>query len=134
MSFLATVWNVEADPRDQSSPRAMLSLLMHLRNGEALSASSTDFLLGAMSRTVTKPDRLGLLLPQSASIYHKTGTIGGVVNEVGYIGLPTGDQFALVFFTKSSTTPPAQRERALAEVARTLYDLYALLALTVKQR
>lgn len=118
----------EADERDQSTPQAMLSLLIALRAGNTMSTASTDFLLGAMSRTVTKPDRLGLLLPRNTKIRHKTGTVGGVANDVGFISLPNGGEFTIVVFSKSSNTPPADRERAVAEVARTLYDFFALQA------
>lgn len=116
----------ESDGLDQSTPRAMLSVLRKLRAGEAVSPESTAFLLGAMSRTTTKPERLGLLLPKGTAVAHKTGTIGGVANEVGYIGLPSGNEFAIVVFTKGSSTPPKDRERAVAEVARTLYDFFAI--------
>lgn len=122
----------EADPRDQSTPRAMLSLLVALHAGDAMSAASTDFLLGAMSRTVTKPDRLGLLLPRNTKIRHKTGTVGGIANDVGFISLPTGAEFAIVVFSKSSNTPAADRERAVAEVARTVYDFFALQVAAVR--
>ncbi len=118
----------EADAKDKSTPRAMLSLLLALNAGNTMSPESTDFLLGAMSRTVTKPDRLGLLLPRGTQTRHKTGTVGGVVNDVGFIRLPAGEEFVIVVFSKSSTTPPADRERAVAEVARTLYDFFALQA------
>ncbi|EED33228.1 beta-lactamase [gamma proteobacterium NOR5-3] len=118
----------EADGKDKSTPRAMLSLLLALKAGETMSQAGTDFLLGAMSRTVTKPDRLGRLLPKGTQVLHKTGTVGGVVNDVGYIRLPGGDEFAIVVFTKSSTTDPADRERAIGEVARSLYDYFAIQA------
>ena len=37
-------------------------------------------------------------------------------------------RFAIVVFTKSSTTSEADRDRAIAEVSRTLYDFYYLTA------
>ena len=116
----------EADPLDKSTPRAMLGLLAGLYQGKALSATSTEFLLGVMARTVTKPERLGALLPKETNIAHKTGTIGGVVNDVGYVTLPDGRRFAIVVFTRGSETPAVDRERAVAEVARTLYDYFLL--------
>jgi beta-lactamase class A len=47
---------------------------------------------------------------------------------VGFVTLPDGRRFAIVVFTKSSTTPEAYRDRAIAEVTRTLYDFYYLTA------
>lgn len=116
----------EADLLDKSTPRAMLYLLTKLFEGGALSDKSTEFLLGVMARTKTMPDRLGGLLPSHTPIAHKTGTVGGVVNDVGYITLPDGRRFAIAVFTRGSDTPPAARERAIAEVARILYDYFLI--------
>lgn len=116
----------QEDPRDQSSPNAMLQLLLAIDSGKALSAESTQFLLSTMSRTRTGAARLKGLLPKGTPVAHKTGTIGGVANDVGYVTLPDGRRFAIVVFTKSSTTSEADRDRAIAEVTRTLYDFYYL--------
>ncbi len=116
----------QEDLRDQSSPNAMLQLLLAIDNGKALSEKSREFLLATMSRTRTGNGRLKGLLPKGTPVAHKTGTIGGVANDVGYITLPDGRRFAIVVFTKSSTTPEADRDRAIAEVTRTLYDFYYL--------
>jgi beta-lactamase class A len=114
------------DPRDQSTPNAMLELLLAIDSGKALSEKSREFLLATMSRTRTGNGRLKGLLPKRTSVAHKTGTIGGVANDVGFVTLPDGRRFAIVVFTKSSTTSEADRDRAIAEVTRTLYDFYYL--------
>ena len=116
----------QKDPRDQTSPNAMLELLLAIDSGKALSKKSREFLLGVMSRTRTGGGRLKGLLPKGTPVAHKTGTIGGVANDVGYVTLPDGRRFAIVVFTKSSTTSEADRDRAIAEVTRTLYDFYYL--------
>jgi len=118
----------QEDPRDQTSPNAMLELLLAVDSGKALSENSREFLLGVMSRTRTGNGRLKGLLPKGTPVAHKTGTIGGVANDVGFVTLPDGRRFAIVVFTKSSTTPEAYRDRAIAEVTRTLYDFYYLTA------
>ena len=115
----------EKDPRDHSTPKAMLELLLAIDSGKILSEKSREFLLGVMSRTRTGAGRLKGLLPKGTPVAHKTGTTGGVANEVGFITLPDGRRFAIAVFTKSSTTPEAYRDRAIAEVSRTLYDLTA---------
>jgi beta-lactamase class A len=116
----------EADPRDHASPNDMLRLLVLLDAGNVLSPASRDFLLSVMERTVTGPNRIKGLLPRNTPVAHKTGTVGGVANDVGYVTLPDGRRFALAVFTMSSTTPPPDRDRAVAEAARTLYDFFAL--------
>jgi len=55
-----------------------------------------------------------------------------VANDVGYITLPDGRRFAIAVFTNSSATPEADRDRAIAEIARSLFD-YFHLAPSVKQ-
>ena len=118
----------EKDPRDHSTPKAMLELLLAFDSGKILSEKSREFLLGVMSRTRTGGGRLRGLLPKGTAVAHKTGTIGGVANDVGFIGLPDGRRFAIAVFTKSSTTPEADRDRAIAEITRTIYDFYYLMA------
>ena len=118
----------EKDPRDHSTPKAMLELLLAIDSGKVLSEKSREFLLGVMSRTRTGAGRLKGLLPKGTPVAHKTGTTGGVANEVGSITLPDGRRFAIAVFTKSSTTSEADRDRAIAEISRTIYDFYYLTA------
>jgi len=115
----------EKDPRDQSTPLAMLELLLAIDSGRALSAHSREFLLGVMSRTRTGKTRLSGLLPRGTPVAHKTGTTGGVANDVGYITLPDGRRLAIAVFTKSSETPPMDRDKAIAEAARAIYQYFA---------
>ncbi|TKB46491.1 class A beta-lactamase [Ferrimonas sediminicola] len=122
----------EADPRDQATPHAMLKLLLAIDSGTAVSPKSRDFLLGVMSRTRTGASRLKGLLPRGTPVANKTGTIGGVANDVGYITLPDGRRFAVAVFTKSSATPEPDRDRAIAEISRSLFD-YFLVVKRAKQ-
>jgi beta-lactamase class A len=122
----------EADPRDHATPLAMLKLLLAIDGGTAMSAESSKFLLGVMSRTRTGAGRIKGLLPKGASVAHKTGTAGGIANDVGYVTLPDGRRFAIAVFTNSNETPVSDRDRAIAEISRTLFD-YFYLAPVAKQ-
>ena len=122
----------EADPRDHATPLAMLKLLLAIDGGTAMSAESSKFLLGVMSRTRTGAGRLKGLLPKGTPVAHKTGTTGGIANDVGYITLPDGRRFAIAVFTNSSETSVSDRDRAIAEIARVLFD-YFYLAPVAKQ-
>jgi beta-lactamase class A len=104
----------------------MLQLLLAIDNGTALSEKSREFLLSVMSRTTTGLHRLRGLLPNGTPVADKTGTIGGVANDVGFITLPDDRRIAIAVYTKSSTTSEADREKAIAEVTRALYDFYYL--------
>ena len=116
----------EADPRDHATPLAMLKLLLAIDGGTAMSPKSREFLLGVMSRTRTGVGRLKGLLPKGTPVAHKTGTAGGIANDVGYITLPDGRRFAIAVFTNSSKTSESDRDRAIAEIARTLFDHFYL--------
>ena len=107
----------EADPRDHATPFAMLKLLLAIDGGTAMSPESREFLLGVMSRTRTGAERIRGLLPKGTPVAHKTGTAGGIANDVGYATLPHGRRFALAVFTNSNETSTSDRDRAIAEIA-----------------
>jgi len=111
------------DPRDTTTPDAMVMLLSKIQDAHILSASSTDVLLGAMERCVTGLKRLRGRLPPGTSVKDKTGTVGGSVNDVGIITLPEGHgRIVIAVYIKKSAKPIEERERVIAEIARSVYD------------
>lgn len=117
----------EKDPRDTSAPTAMVDLLAKLLAGSLLKPESRTFLIGVMERCETGQARLKGLLPQGTIVAHKTGTLGGALNDVGMITLPGGRGHLLIaVYTKSSSLPGPQRERAIAEISRSLFDYFAM--------
>lgn len=122
------------DPRDTATPDAMVGLLARIHRGEALSARSTKFLLEVMERCFTGQGRLIAMLPPGVALAHKTGTIGGTVNDVGIMTLPGGGgHLAIAVFIKESSDPMATRERLIAQIARTAYD-YMQMSITHQPR
>ena len=116
----------ERDQRDTATPPAMVDLLARLLTGSLLNDGSRTFLIGVMERCETGKARLKGLLPDGTVIAHKTGTIGGTVNDVGMITLPGGRGHLLIaVFTKASAKPEEARERAIAELGRTAFDYFA---------
>lgn len=113
------------DPRDTATPDDMAALMVKVWKHDGLSAESAKMLLEMMDRCETGKSRIKGLLPQGAEVAHKTGSLGGVVNDVGVLTLP-GDagHVALAVFTKGSYRPEEVSERAIAEVARTVYDYF----------
>ncbi|MBI3665851.1 MAG: class A beta-lactamase [Acidobacteria bacterium] len=114
----------DADPRDTAAPEAMAALLARIYRGEALKKESTDLLLDIMRRCRTGETRLKGILPAGAVVAHKTGSIGGTTNDVGILELPEGGHVALAVFVKSSDKEAPARERAIAEIARSVYDFF----------
>nr|BCX01065.1 MAG: beta-lactamase [Bacteroidota bacterium] len=115
----------DADERDTATPMAMAELLGRLFRGELLSPRSTALLLDILHRCRTGENRLKGLLPAGTPVAHKTGTIGGTLNDVGILTLPDGaGHVAIAVFIKSSDRDTASRERAIAEIARAVYDYF----------
>ena len=115
-----------ADPKDTSTPAAMAMLLETIWKGKALSDQNTEFLLDVLLRVETGKERLKGLLPPNTKVAHKTGTIGGTTNDVGYIYLPEdAGHVVTVVFIKNSKEEIPERERVIAHIARALYDYFA---------
>ena len=115
----------DASPKDTTTPRAMAALLRDIAEGKTLSEEHTEFLLGVMARCRTGEGRLKAQLPEGARVAHKTGTIGGSVNDVGIITLPVGQRFVVAAYVKQSAADIPVREAAIAEAARAIYDYFA---------
>lgn len=114
----------DADPRDTASPAAMAALLTRMFAGKALSPESTKAFIAIMERCRTGAARLPGQMPPGTTVAHKTGTIGGTVNDVGMVSLPDGTGVVIAAYVKESASPVADRERAIAEIARTVRDYF----------
>jgi beta-lactamase class A len=112
------------DPRDTSTPAAMVKFLKRLAAGELLSAASTQKLLSIMEQTVTGKDRLRAGLPQSWKIAHKTGTSASwrgraaTTNDVGIMTAPDGTTVAIAVFIADSKQSSSERGAIIAKAAR----------------
>jgi beta-lactamase class A len=115
----------DKDPKDTSTPMAMADLLQRIYTGKALSPASTQLLGEIMERNTTGKARIRGRLPQGTVVAEKTGTIGGSLNNVGVIRLPgKGGKLIVAVFIKESRKPFDDRERVIADIARSLYDYY----------
>lgn len=113
-----------ADPRDTSTPAAMVDLLDRIARGKALSQDSTRILVDIMARCRTGNARLKALLPPGTGIAHKTGTLNGMGNDVGIITLPDGRGFVIAVFVMKDGKGHEVRDRIIAEAARAAYDYF----------
>ena len=115
----------ENDIRDTSTPEAMTLLLTKLYTQPVLKTASKTLLLDIMKRCETGLARLKGALPPDTEVLHKTGTIGLTASDVGIITLPdNAGHVAISVFVKSAKKDGPMRERAIAEVTRTLYDYF----------
>lgn len=112
------------DPRDTSTPDAMVDLLAKIAQGRALGAESTRTLLDIMARCKTGQNRLRGLLPPGTPIAHKTGSLNGLGNDVGIVTLPDGSSYAIAVFVMKDSKGREARDRIIAEAARAAHDYF----------
>lgn len=106
------------DRRDSSTPMAMVDLLRRIYRAELIKPESRNYILDLMSRCETGRNRMKALLPFGTPVEHKTGTLDGLADDVGFITMPDGHRIAVAIFTRGGTDRP----RTIAEAARAVYD------------
>jgi beta-lactamase class A len=106
------------DTRDSSTPKAMVDLLRRIYKGDLISPSSRNYLLGIMAKCHTGKNRMKWLLPAGTPVEHKTGTLNGLADDVGFITMPDGHRIAVAIFARGGSNRP----QAIAEAARAIYD------------
>ena len=109
------------DRRDSSTPQAMVELLRRIYRAELIKPQSRNYLLDLMAQCETGKNRMKALLPQGTPVEHKTGTLNGLTDDVGFITLPDGRRIAVAVFARGGTNRP----RTIAEAARAIYDGFA---------
>lgn len=110
---------IAGDPRDTTTPDAMLDDLRRLVLGDALSDASRALLTSWLVNCNTAAARIPAGLPAGWKSGNKTGTGGnGATNNVAIIWPPGRKPILLaVYFTESKIELPA-REAVIADVAR----------------
>lgn len=107
------------DPRDTTSPAAMLATMQKIVAGDTLSATSRERLVGWMLDSKTGDKRLKAGLPAAWRVGDKTGTGGhGSANDIA-VAWPPGRAPVLVtaYYTGSTISDDA-RSAAIAEAGR----------------
>jgi beta-lactamase class A len=106
------------DRRDSSTPQAMVELLRRIYKGDLIKPQSRNYLMDLMAQCQTGKNRLKALLPEGTPVEHKTGTLTGLTDDVGFITLPDGHRIAVAVFARGGSDRP----RTIAEAARAIYD------------
>ncbi|RZJ11493.1 MAG: class A beta-lactamase [Acidovorax sp.] len=116
------------DPRDTTTPQAMVHCIQALALGDALSPASREKLQGWLLANKTGDRRLRARLPEGWKAGEKTGTASrGTSNDAG-VFWPHGRKPVVVScYLTGGEAPPEQREAAMAEIGA----LVAQWALTV---
>lgn len=111
--------------KDQSSPNAMNRLLELIFKKQILDEESCEHIINVLLKCQTGEERLKGDLPRDVKVAHKTGTIGGTVNDVGIIYLPYDlGHVAITIFTKNNKEKTEDVEDVIAQIARYVYDYF----------
>jgi beta-lactamase class A len=95
--------NLPNDPRDTTTPAAMVRLMERLLVGDALTPASRTRLLGWMERSTTGLDRLRAGLPSGWRVGDKTGTgANGAHNDVAVAWPPARPPLLVASFISAA--------------------------------
>jgi beta-lactamase class A len=109
------------DPRDTTSPAAMLSNLHSLVLGDVVSAASREQLSRWLLDNKTGDARLRAGLPGGWRVGDKTGSGGsGTTNDIGIIWPPKGAAIVVTVYLTETSQPDEQRDATLASVGRAI--------------
>ena len=106
------------DARDSSTPTAMVDLLKRIYRAELIKPASRDYLMDLMAQCATGKNRIKALLPFGTPVEHKTGTLNGLTDDIGFITMPDGHRVAVAIFARGGSNRPG----TIAEAARAIYD------------
>lgn len=115
-----------ADPVDGASPVAIVAALARFAKGELLSPSSTQLLLGIMSRVKSGPNRLRAGVPSGWGFLHKTGTgqdlppVSTGYNDIGVMTAPDGTRYAVAVMISDTTASIPARMAFMQSISRTV--------------
>jgi len=114
------------DARDTTTPHKMVEFLARLYQGKLISKSSTNFLLQSMLNCTRGQRRIVHLLPKGTKVWHKTGTMDGIVSDIGIIELPkTKGHLVLAIYTNKSVTHLRKKESIIARISKKLFDYFS---------
>jgi len=107
------------DPRDTTTPAAMLGTMQKLLVGEALSRASREQLTAWLVANKTGDQRLRAGVPQGWRVGDKTGTGGhGATNDIGILWPPGRAPLLVAAYFAEAQASDAERSAVLAEVGR----------------
>jgi beta-lactamase class A len=105
------------DPRDTTTPAAMLRTVQRLTLDDVLSPASRTHLLGWLRGNRTGDARLRARLPLGWSAGERTGTApNGTSNDVGLLWPPGGAPVLVAAYLTEGSADAAARDAALADV------------------
>ena len=111
--------NLPGDPRDTTTPAAMLNLMHRLLVKETLLPRSRSKLIGWMNTATTGLQRLRSGLPANWSVGDKTGNgLNGAANDIAIALPPNGLPILITSYMSGGTAERSERDAAHRKVAQ----------------
>jgi beta-lactamase class A len=110
----------EENRENLSTPNEQARLLELLYQGEILSEKSRAEIDRILA--IPKPGQIRTLLPEGTKVVHKTGSLTGVVVDVGIVYLP--DRPFIVSAMANWLADPEQAQEAIARIALAAYGYF----------
>ena len=118
--------NLPGDPRDTTTPAAMLGLVGTILTGDVLTERSRARIVSAMERCATGRDRLRAGFPPDWRAGDKTGTgARGAANDVAFAMPPGRPPILVSSYIDAPEARPAQRNAVHASVGRLVAQAFA---------
>lgn len=109
--------NLPGDPRDTTTPKAMVHLMLRIFTQDVLSLTSRALLIDWMQASRTGLDRVRAGLPRSWQVGDKTGTgANNAVNDVVVAYPPERRPILIAVYTSESKADLATLKQAHAEI------------------
>jgi len=105
------------DPRDTTTPKAMLNTMRKLLLGDALSSESREKLEEWLVTNTTGANRLQAGLPKNWRVGDKTGSGKSDTNDIAIIRPPNRSPLLITVYFNNAELSMADREKTLAQVA-----------------
>lgn len=116
---------IPGDPRDTTTPLAMLLTMQRLLLCTVLQPASREQLIGWMLSCTTGADRLRAGLPSQWRVGDKTGSgEHGAVNDVAIVWPPGRAPWLIAAYTVGEAQSAAQGNRSLAAIAQQIHAAY----------
>ena len=111
--------------KDVAKPSDMNHILEKLYFGEIVDRAASDEIIDILKECQTGTARIPGLLPADTVVAHKSGSIGGSVNDTGIVFLPyNAGHLAVTVLMKDAKAPTADRERVIADITRYAFDYF----------
>lgn len=112
------------DPRDTTTPDAMLDTLGNLTLGSILTEASSDRLIAWLVASTTGKERLRAGLPADWKVGDKTGTgPNGSVSDIAVIWPPDRGPIVAVVYTGEATAPLKELTPIFAEISGMIVEM-----------